>query len=995
MADVASLAVALHLNAASFKSDVEDAYNSASASSKKFTQNIGRESAKTAEQISQVSTEAQRAGNSIARMSNTGAKGGFAHLRTSLTNISSGANVAGSSVLSAFIPALERAANDVDRLKMSMGEKRQMDIAAANDAVKVAESHIKQANSAKEAAMQQMKMGHKMRESARYQRELAMVQNAHMEKMREVNLANGMSADAIDRKYSEERAINDRKIANANALAEKARDRLRSGSAALAAAEADEALGKQKLTAATTQLAGASKELTFAQRASAQAGGLLKNTWAMLGGTLGIGLMAAAGAATYLYSQYKEAEERQKAFNAAIQKGGAGLNNSVYQLRTLANQLGGTAEAYKTVTAAATAGFSGSMLREVSEFGVQLEKSGGSADLLITKLSSINEQPLQSLRELINEGLVFDEATINQIALLERQGDVEGAKELARKSALSATKTLNEEQTRVNAIHEKSVKDIEDRYRSLSRSMSDSFYGAAQVQASAMNAQPSAMLAMQQEKLVWQIGAAIKGMQLEQQQKEQTKNTREQIDAQLQLNSAYKAGADKHAEKLKLQNAAREQLKSGQMDAKQFEQTMKGIDSLYSSLDKKGRGGSGIPEGQRRAQQLMEQTATLRAQLAENEKLTASESKLIAFEQELVGLAGKKLNAAQKSVMENAGSIRTQLQLNAGLEREIALKGLRKKFDDQNFEIAQRTRAMQQEADNQRLQLMMPTADYDLMLEEQRIADDFRQRRYQLDKEISDKTSQLYKDQTDVLNAEQQKQTDIVRKAAKDKTASDADWQGGLKQGWKDFSDSSSNAFAMVRNTSANALNSTSSMFTDFLTTGRANFADFTKSILTDITKMIVQMTIFNGLKSGLSGTWLGNAMGVAPNATGGVYTSPGLSAYSNSIVSSPTVFPFAKGGAPNIGLMGEAGSEAIMPLKRGPDGNLGVRAYGGSSAGGTAPVVNIHIDSDRNQQVQASGGLERFGRDIGQYVDQRFRTLMDRDTRPGGAVWNLAKGGR
>ncbi|EMI7476548.1 phage tail tape measure protein [Morganella morganii] len=988
MADVASLAVALHLNAASFKSDVEDAYNSASASSKKFTQNIGRESAKTAEQISQVSTEAQRAGNSIARMSNSGARGGFAHLRTSLTNISSGANVAGSSILSAFIPALERAANDVDRLKMSMGEKRQMDIAAANDAVKVAESHIKQANSAKEAAMQQMKMGHKMRESARYQRELAMVQNAHMEKMREVNLANGMSADAIDKQYSKERAINDRKIANANALAEKARDRLRSGSAALAAAEADEALGKQKLTAATTQLAGASKELTFAQRASAQAGGLLKNTWAMLGGTLGIGLMAAAGAATYLYSQYKEAEERQKAFNAAIQKGGAGLNNSVYQLRTLANQLGGTAEAYKTVTAAATAGFSGSMLREVSEFGVQLEKSGGSADLLITKLSSINEQPLQSLRQLINEGLVFDEATINRIALLERQGKLEEAKEVARNGALNASRELNRQQQKANERHAESVSEIDKRYQFLNNTLRDYSNTAA-------TARMVSYHMMNMEKLTLQAAELITADRREQQQKEQIKNTREQLDAQLQLNSAYKAGADKHAEKLKLQNAAREQLKSGQMDAKQFEQTMKGIDSLYSSLDKKGRGGSGIPEGQRRAQQLMEQTATLRAQLAENEKLSASESKLIAFEQELVGLAGKKLNAAQKSVVENAGSIRTQLQLNAGLEREIALKGLRKKFDDQNFEIAQRTRAMQQEADNQRLQLMMPTADYDLMLEEQRIADDFRQRRYQLDKEISDKTSQLYKDQTAVLNAEQQKQTDIVRQAAKDKAASEADWQGGLKQGWKDFSDSSGNAFAMMRNASANALNGTSSMFTDFLTTGRANFADFTKSILTDITKMIVQMTIFNALKSGLSGTWLGDAMGIAPNATGGVYTSPGLSAYSNSIVSSPTVFPFAKGGAPNIGLMGEAGSEAIMPLKRGPDGNLGVRAYGGGNAGGGADISvsigDIHFEkynSGNGSSVDATGIKQQLKSAV---ID----TISDQVQRPGTPLWNAIYGRR
>ncbi len=980
MADVASLAVALHLNAASFKSEVADAFGTASVGSKKFSRDVGSDSARTANDLARVSDEAKRTGNSIAQMGNSGARSGFAQLRTSLTNISVGANVAGSSILSAFIPALERAANDVDRLGSAVSNKRAQDIAAAESAVQMAQAQVKQAGSAKQAAQSQIQLAGRMRDEAAARREQAIALDEYYARQARVNKQHGVTVS-----YAREHAENARVISEANIAEEKAKNKLRSAARSLVDAERNEASGKRNLTSATAGLSAANRELTLAQRASAQAGGLLKNTWAMLGGTLGIGLMAAAGAATYLYSQYKEAEERQKAFNAAIQKGGAGLNNSVYQLRTLANQLGGTAEAYKTVTAAATAGFSGSMLREVSEFGVQLEKSGGSADHLITKLSSINEQPLQSLRQLINEGLVFDEATINRIALLERQGDVEGAKELARTSALNATKTLNEEQTRVNAIHEKGIKDIEDRYRSLNQTARDFSVSAGIARIQAENL----------ARLTWQMGAAIKNAEQEQQQKEQIKNTREQLDAQLQLNSAYKAGADKHAEKLKLQNTAREQLKSGQMDAKQFEQTMKGIDSLYSSLDKKGHGSGSIPEGQRRAQQLMEQTATLRAQLAENEKLTASESKLIAFEQELVSLAGKKLNAAQKSVMENSGSIRTQLQLNAGLEREIALKGLRKKFDDQNFEITQRTRSMQQEADNQRLQIIMPTVDYNLMLEEQRIADDFRQRRYQLDKEIADKTSQLYKDQTAVLNAEQQKQTDIVRQAAKDKATSEADWQGGLKQGWKDFGDSSSNAFAMMRNTSANALNSTSSMFTDFLTTGRANFADFTKSILTDITKMIVQMSIFNGLKSGLSGTWLGDAMGMTPHATGGVYTSPGLSAYSNSIVSSPTVFPFAKGGAPNIGLMGEAGSEAIMPLKRGPDGNLGVRAYGGSNVVGTAPVVHINIDSDGNQQVQASGGFERFGREIGQFVDQRYRSLMATDLRPGGAIWNVAKGKR
>lgn len=62
-------------------------------------------------------------------------------------------------------------------------------------------------------------------------------------------------------------------------------------------------------------------------------------------------------------------------------------------------------------------------------------------------------------------------------------------------------------------------------------------------------------------------------------------------------------------------------------------------------------------------------------------------------------------------------------------------------------------------------------------------------------------------------------------------------------------------------------------------------------------------------------------ADGVAAFANGGAFT--------NSIVSSPTLFQFADGGTMKMGEMGEAGPEAIMPLRRGPDGRLGVDASG------------------------------------------------------------------
>ena len=74
---------------------------------------------------------------------------------------------------------------------------------------------------------------------------------------------------------------------------------------------------------------------------------------------------------------------------------------------------------------------------------------------------------------------------------------------------------------------------------------------------------------------------------------------------------------------------------------------------------------------------------------------------------------------------------------------------------------------------------------------------------------------------------------------------------------------------------------------------------------------------------------------------------------FSNSIVSSPTMFKFADGGTTRTGLMGEAGPEAIMPLKRGPDGSLGVQANGlreamGRQQGGASgsPVLNMSFQS-------------------------------------------------
>lgn len=126
------------------------------------------------------------------------------------------------------------------------------------------------------------------------------------------------------------------------------------------------------------------------------------------------------------------------------------------------------------------------------------------------------------------------------------------------------------------------------------------------------------------------------------------------------------------------------------------------------------------------------------------------------------------------------------------------------------------------------------------------------------------------------------------------------------------------------------------------------------KSFGTMLQKMVAQAVAadlakrmfgeYGGGEKGSTG-WLGAlAKLFQMNANGGVYASPGLSAYSGQIVSKPTVFPFAAG----IGLMGEAGPEAIMPLSRTSDGKLGVKAQGAGN-------VSITINNSMSDQAHVT----------------------------------------
>jgi hypothetical protein len=96
---------------------------------------------------------------------------------------------------------------------------------------------------------------------------------------------------------------------------------------------------------------------------------------------------------------------------------------------------------------------------------------------------------------------------------------------------------------------------------------------------------------------------------------------------------------------------------------------------------------------------------------------------------------------------------------------------------------------------------------------------------------------------------------------------------------------------------------------------------------------------------------------GLFPFAKGASFSQGRVQPFANGgVVNGPVMFPMRGG----TGLMGEAGPEAIMPLSRGPDGRLGVRAQGG---GAVSVVMNIQTpdaEGFRRSQGQIAAQLGR-----------------------------------
>jgi len=106
-------------------------------------------------------------------------------------------------------------------------------------------------------------------------------------------------------------------------------------------------------------------------------------------------------------------------------------------------------------------------------------------------------------------------------------------------------------------------------------------------------------------------------------------------------------------------------------------------------------------------------------------------------------------------------------------------------------------------------------------------------------------------------------------------------------------------------------------------------FEDMAKVIIAQLLKLLAYKAVFAGFGLDLSG----GSSAFVTSAKGNVFSGGNVVPFAKGgVVNTPTIFPMAKG----MGLMGEAGPEAVMPLTRGKNGNLGV----------AAPPMNVTVNN-------------------------------------------------
>ena len=320
-------------------------------------------------------------------------------------------------------------------------------------------------------------------------------------------------------------------------------------------------------------------------------------------------------------------------------------------------------------------------------------------------------------------------------------------------------------------------------------------------------------------------------------------------------------------------------------------------------------------------------------------KLTQSEKQMLANKQSIIAMAEQKAIVGDQIVR--------QQRLNALLDKSV-------KYQNQ---MAEKTKALQDTAG-------MGSKQQERYRANAQMAADWKNNGGSLDdaqfKQMQAASEQFYAQQD----------------------AQMLDWKAGFTHAWADIGNEVNDVYSNIGSITQNAFNGMATVLTDFVMTGKASFSDFARSVISDITSMLIKMAMFNAMSAafGGGGTFSFASMFSKGFANGG-YTGNGGKYEPKGVVHGGE-FVFTKEATSRLG------PENLYRLMRGyaSGGLVGSNGSSGSGVtnGGNVAASAAMVFSMGDVNITMGSGQDSKGLEQGvrQIVNDMFTEALSQNGR-------------
>lgn len=736
-----------------------------------------------------------------------------------------------------------------------------------------------------------------------------------------------------------------------------------------------------QITDIVTALQGGQNPLTVFLQQGGQLrdmfGGFVPAGRALLGTLSGLinPLTVLGGASVALFVAWKQGEDQTDAFNRALIQTGNYADTTAERLGNLAQEMDGL-DGVTTRSAAAalaqvvaTGRFTGEQLEMVATSAELMRVTTGQAiDATIAEFERIAKDPVDAILELNSKYHFLTQSQLDQIQTLKEQGrEQEAVTEAMRvyadtiaERAPEVEKNLGLVSTALRAIKDGAGEAWDGVVNGIQRADREAKQGLtslgqfltriSQFQGSGATAPwalmsgfgggPAATPASASPARTGAVDSAAAKKAIEDRKKAQ-----DEFDRLAVSNLSKREKLEREITEIKQLG-----VKAGKSQAAIDEQ-IAAARARYAESEAKSRKKKETDPTEALLSRIRQQVALNEEQAKSEDTLTTSERLRVQVQEELDRIGGKVTAGRRQEIAAALEQLKATDALATAQKTETKLKQ----------DLVRLNAQLQATEDNRRAANEIELMQFGRGSE----AVTFARRRLDIEREYTDGLKQL-RDRGVAEDSESWRVQEQALRDSRDRMLVDeasffeqrsammGDWKNGALAALADFAAASANVAGRVYDGITSAAGALEQSLARSLRKGKIDVTDFLETVGDELAKFYSRQAV-QGLLNLVTGFFTGGATagsswgqangigapiqvgGATVNAKGNVYDSPSLSRYSNGVYNTPQFFKFAKGG---VGVFAEAGEEAIMPLRRGKDGKLGVVASGGSGT----PSIEVNV---------------------------------------------------